>query len=172
MGFVNPRQIINEHLELKRNMIAADFGCGSGEWAVALAEALELGKVYAIDLLDEPLSSVRSKAKIAGLENVEAVKGDIEKLVTRLLANSLDLVLMTNLLFQANDRAAIFGEAARVAKSGGKALVVDWKPEARLGPENKISADEVKNLAQAAGFLPVKEFAAGNFHYGVIFQKQ
>jgi ubiquinone/menaquinone biosynthesis C-methylase UbiE len=172
MGFINPKQILSEHLQLKRNMLAADFGCGSGEWAIALAQALENGKVYAIDLLDEPLSSVRSKARINHLENIEVVKSDVEKLIPRLLANSLDLVLMSNLLFQVNDRKEIFGEANRVLKTGGKVLAIDWKKDARMGPSQKISADEVKQLAREAGFAIVSEFPAGNFHFGIVFEKK
>jgi len=153
-------------------MVAADFGCGSGEWAIALAERLENGKVYAIDLLEEPLSSVRSKARIKNLQNIEAVKSNIEKIIPRLLANSLDLVLMTNLLFQAGDRQAVFAEAARVMKSGGRILVIDWNQDARIGPEEKISAGEAEQIAQTAGFSKTSEFSAGNFHFGIIFEKK
>lgn len=153
-------------------MTVADFGCGSGEWAVALAEVLENGKVYAIDILEEALSSVRSKARIGHLKNIEAIKSDIESLIPRLLANSLDLVLMSNLLFQANGRKAIFAEAARVLKTGGRVLVVDWNRDARIGPAQKVTADEVKQLAQESGFIVASEFAAGNFHFGIIFEKK
>ena len=45
-------------------MIAADFGCGSGGWAIPLAKKLEEGKVYAIDILEEPLSALRARAKL------------------------------------------------------------------------------------------------------------
>ncbi|UMX47787.1 MAG: class I SAM-dependent methyltransferase [Candidatus Nealsonbacteria bacterium DGGOD1a] len=174
-SFVNPRQILAERLQLKRNMLAADFGCGSGEWAAALAEVLVNGKVYAIDLLDESLSAVRSKARIKNLENIEIVKGDVEKLVSRLLANSLDVVLMSNLLFQAGDKKAIFAEAFRVLKTGGKVLAVDWNKNAKnaaIGPADKISPQEVKDIARAAGFALASEFEAGSFHFGMVFEKK
>jgi len=171
-SFINPRQILNDRLRLEKSMVAADFGCGSGEWVAALAQALENGKVYAIDLLDEPLSAVRSKARIKNLQNIEVVKGDVEKLVPRLLANSLDLVLMTNLLFQADNKKAIFAEAFRVLKSGGKILAVDWDESARVGPGKKISIAEMKRIAQEAGFSLAAEFSAGSFHFGLIFEKK
>lgn len=171
-GFINPKQILREYLELKRDMIAADFGCGGGQWAVELAEILELGKVYAIDLLDEPLSATRSLAKINNLENIETVKGDIEKLIPRLLSESLDLVLMTNLLFQIKDKKPVFEEAKRVLKPGGKILVVDWKEGVSIGPAQKLPIGELKTLAAESGFSPASEFSAGNFHYGLVFEKK
>jgi ubiquinone/menaquinone biosynthesis C-methylase UbiE len=172
MGFINPKQILRDHLGLKKNMLAADFGCGGGQWAVELAQILEQGKVYAIDLLDEPLSATRSRAKMENVENVEVVKGDIEKLIPRLLADSLDLVLMTNLLFQIKDKKLVFEEAKRVLKSGGKILVIDWKESAFIGPEKKLPPAELKTLAAELGFSLFGEFSAGNFHYGLIFEKQ
>lgn len=170
--FINPSQILRQHIGLKRNMMAADFGCGSGEWAVAAARLLNHGKVWAIDLLEEPLSAARSRARVAKLENIEFVKGNIEKTIFRLRADSLDLVLMTNLLFQVDNKEAVFGEAKRMLKSGGKILVVDWKKSARIGPSEKISPDEIKDVAARAEFDLVGEFDAGSFHYGLVFAKK
>jgi len=172
MVFINPQKILTEHLALKRNMFAADFGCGSGEWALALAKILDHGKVWAVDLLEEPLSAARSRTKIAGLQNIEFVKSDIEKLIPRLPENALDLVLMTNLLFQVGDIGAVFGEAKRVLKPGGKVMVIDWKESARVGPAEKLPPEKVREVAGRAGFELIGEFDAGNFHYGLIFEKQ
>lgn len=172
MGFISPNQILQQRIDLKRNMFAADFGCGSGEWAVAAARLLEHGKVWAIDLLEEPLSATRSRARVAGLENIEFVKGDIEKTISRLRADSLDLALMTNLLFQIQDKDAVFGEAKRTLKSGGKILIIDWKTAARIGPSEKISPEEVKKIAARAGFELTDQFDAGSFHYGLVFAKK
>jgi ubiquinone/menaquinone biosynthesis C-methylase UbiE len=172
MGFINPRKILNSQLRLESRMVAADFGCGSGEWVLPLAEALENGKVYAIDLLEEPLSALRGKARIKNLKNIEIVKSDVEKTVSRLLSNSLDLVLATNLFFQVSNKKAIFDEAKRVLKSGGKILVVEWNEDAQIGPAQKIPAGELKDMARESGFSLESEFAAGNFHTGFIFNKK
>ena len=139
---------------------------------IPLAEALENGKVYAVDLLEEPLSALRGKARVKNLQNIEIVKGDVEKTISRLLANSLDLVLVTNLLFQIEKRKEVFDEAKRVLKSGGKMLVVDWNESAQIGPVQKIPAKDLRELAQKSGFLLESEFEAGNFHSGLIFTKK
>jgi len=106
------------------------------------------------------------------LQNIEFVKSDIEKLIPRLPENALDLVLMTNLLFQVGDIGAVFGEAKRVLKPGGKVMVIDWKESARVGPAEKLPPEKVREVAGRAGFELIGEFDAGNFHYGLIFEKQ
>ena len=80
--------------------------------------------------------------------------------------------LVTNLIFQIEKRKEVFDEAGRVLKAGGKLLVVDWKEDAKIGPGQKISARELKELAQNSGFSLESEFEAGNFHIGLIFTKK
>jgi ubiquinone/menaquinone biosynthesis C-methylase UbiE len=152
-------------------MVAADFGCGSGGWVIPLAEKLEDGKVFAIDILDEPLSALRSKTKIEKIFNIETRKADVEK-GTYLPNESCDLVLMTNLLFECKDKKKVLEEGKRVLKKGGKILVVDWKKDNPLTPEiEKISIGEVKKIAGEIGLELEKEFEASPYHWGLILVK-
>ena len=130
-------------------MTAADFGCGAGGWVIPLAKKLEQGLVYAIDIQEEPLSALESKAKLEGIQNIKKILSDIEiEKGSKVPALSCDLVLMTNLLFQTEKKKEVFKEADRILKPNGKILIVDWKPEASLGPEQgRISPEEAKKLA-------------------------
>ena len=169
-GFLNPQTVLNE-LKIEGQMIAADFGSGSGGWAIPLAKRLKFGKVYAIDILEEPLSALKSKAEIQRVYNIERVNSDVEKGV-KLPDFCCDLVLLTNLLFQVEDKKRVLTEAKRVLKKGGKILVVDWFPQAPQGPEKgRVSAEEVKEMAKDLNLKLEKEFQAGVFHYGLVFTK-
>ena len=42
--FLNPEQVLKQ-LDLKEEMTAADFGSGSGGWAIPLAKILKEGKI-------------------------------------------------------------------------------------------------------------------------------
>ncbi|MDO8424325.1 MAG: class I SAM-dependent methyltransferase [bacterium] len=166
-GFLNPAEVLKQ-LKLKKTMTAVDFGCGSGFWVLPLARILEEGRVYGVDILEEPLSALRSKAKTQKLPNIISMKANVER-GTTLLSGSCDLVLMTNLLFQAENKKGILEEGKRVLKPGGKILVVDWKKDAPLGPEGKrVLPEEIKNMAKELGLESEKEFEASPYHWGLI----
>jgi len=169
MEFLNPQEILKQLL-LRKNMTATDFGCGSGGWAIPLAKILEDGRVYAIDILEEPLSVLRSRAKLEKLSNIDAIKANVEKGVS-LLSGSCDLVLMTNLLFEAENKRFIMEEGKRVLKIDGRILVIDWKQVGQFGPKERVPSEEIKKLAEESGLKLEKEFDAGPYHYGLILVK-
>jgi len=170
LRFIDPQEIFKQ-LKLKKNMTAADFGCGSGGWAMPLARKLEEGKIYAIDILEEPLSALRARTRLEKIFNIEVIKSDIEK-TSRLFPESCDLVLITNLLFEVKDKKSVLEEGKRVLKPGGKILVVDWQEKTPLGPkEGRVSPEEVKNLAKELNLKLEKEFEASLYHWGLILVK-
>jgi len=169
-GFLNPIKILKQ-LKLNKDIAAADFGCGSGGWTIPLAKELEDGFVYAIDILEEPISALQGRLRLEKIKNVRTIRADLEKRIP-LETDSIDLVLMTNLLFQCEDKKQVFKEAKRILKKGGKILIVDWKKDVALGPEQgRVSEQEVKRIAQEFDFKLEKEFEAGLYHYGLIFEK-
>jgi len=170
-GFLNPSEVLKQ-LKLRKDMIACDFGCGSGGWVIPLAKKLEEGNVFAIDILEEPLSALRSRAKSEKIFNIETRKADVEKW-THLLNESCDLVLMTNLLFEVEDKKKVLEEARRVLKPRGEILIVDWLKDNPLTPTIEFcSTEEIKKIADEIGLKLGKEFEAGLYHWGLIFQKQ
>jgi len=171
--FIDPIEILNK-LNLKDDTIAVDFGCGSGGWVIPLAKKLEQGIVYAIDVQEEMLSALESKLKVESIQNVRKILSNIEDSKDlKLSPLSCDLILMTNLLFQVEDKKQIFKQADRVLKKNGKILVVDWNKDAVLSPDQKsVSQDEVKKIAQEFNFGLKKEFSAGDYHYALVFEKK
>lgn len=154
-------------------MTAVDFGCGSGGWVIPLAKRLKKGKVYALDVQEEALSSLESRARMGQVFNVETILCDLENPETlKLASESTDLVLMTNLLFQLENKEKVFGQANRILKKGGQILIIDWKEASPLGPkEGRIPVEKVKEIAGRNGFNLMKEFEAGDYHYGLVLIK-
>ncbi len=170
--FVNPIEILNK-LDLRKDMIAADFGSGSGGWAIPLAQKLEDGQVFAVDVQESPLSALQGRAHLAGVGNIKTILADVESPIPGIADNSLDLVLITDLLFQTEDYKAVFKEAKRALKKGGRILAVEWNVDALLGPQNgKISKEQVKEVAESFGFSLDKEMEAGDYHYALILSKK
>ena len=172
-SFLNPEEILDE-LGLRSDMVAAEFGCGSGGFAVPLAKRLEEGLVYAIDIQAEPLSALKSRQSLENITNIRVIRSNLEKAKGSTLNEEfLDLVLIPNLLFQVDDKGAIIQEAGRILKKGAKLLIIDWLPQASQGPERgRISPDEVKKIAEKFGFELEKEFEAGKYHYVLVFEKK
>ena len=170
-GFLNPGEIL-EQLELKANMLAAEFGCGSGGFTVYLARKMPEGLIWAVDILEAPLSALKSRQLLEGLNNIKIVRGDLEKPKgSTIPSSSLDLVVIPNTLFQAEDRPAIMEEADRVLKNRGLLVVIDWLPEATQGPEENVAPEEVKEMAKKLELNFKKEINAGKYHYGLVFEK-
>lgn len=170
--FLNPIQVLDQ-LDLVPNMIAADFGSGSGGWAIPLAKKLKSGKVFAIDILQEPLSALSSKAKLERVWNIQTICDNVENLKNaRLGGGGLDLILITNLLFQSDKKTEIFIEAHKFLKTGGQVLVVDWSTKSSIDLEERhISPIEVKKIAISTGFKFVKDLDVAPHHYGMLFKK-
>ena len=173
-GFMNPDNIIAE-LEITSGMIVADFGCGAGYFTIPIAKIVKnSGKVYAIDVLTSSLEDISSKAKLYGLLNIETMRANIEIVGgTKIKDNSVNLILLANVLFQCNDYDSVFGEAKRVLKNGGKIVAIDWIPkEVPLGPkfEHCLSENDMKKLAIKNGLKFVKEIDTGDHHYGMVFE--
>lgn len=174
-NFLNPEAVVGE-FGVQAGMAIADFGSGAGHLAILIAQrAGENGKVTALDILEDKLDSVRVKAKAAGLENIETVRANLEVLgSTGLPDDSQDMAVMVNILFQSSKKADIFKEAKRVLKADGSVVIVDWKKGGGgFGPPDELRTDEaaMQALLVSEGFRFVRNFSAGQYHYGLIFKK-
>lgn len=175
MSFVRPEEIV-KNFELDPGMVVADFGCGSGHYSISAARLVgNSGTVYAIDVQKELLQSVKSQAKIRNLKNIEIILANLEiPGASRLADGSVDFVIISNILFQAENREAVVKEVCRVLKNHGEAAVIEWgKENEKIGPpmEKRIKKEDAQALFFNEGFKLEKEFSAGEHHYGLIFKK-
>lgn len=153
----------------------ADFGAGSGFIATELAKAAgEKGELAAIDILEEPLEVLQTKARNLGLLNIRTIKSNLEKENgSTLESNSMNVVMVTNLLFQVENPELIIKEAKRILRAGGKVVAVEWQPEKMISQQGHFlhQPEEIKKLFEKHGFSFVKEFQPGVNHYGLVYQK-
>jgi ubiquinone/menaquinone biosynthesis C-methylase UbiE len=165
-----------EKAGIREEMRVADFGVGAvGHFLFPAAKLVgPKGHVYGVDILKSVLQANQSRAKISGLDNVEMVWGNFEKVKgSRLPDASMDMIVMVNVL-HAIDRTSAMQEALRVLATGGVLLVIEWKTSgAVLGPapERRLTKEDATSAATAAGFLLQKDFDAGPYHYGLVFKK-
>ena len=174
MAFLNPETVISA-LGIEPGMNVADFGCGPGFYSIPIAKAIgPNGKVYALDVQKSSLEIVRSKAKEARLLNVNPIWADLEHAGGSHVADaSINVALLSNVLFQSDHKKEMIAEAFRILKSRGTIAVIDWSSAASGGPapERLVNRAHAEKLLTEAGFTPLGEFPAGSNHYGLLFRK-
>ena len=170
--FFNVDEVLH-YVHATADMLGAEFGCGSAVFTLKLAKKLHKGKVYAMDVQEEKLSALQGKAALAHIGNISTIHCNLEEPgATGLQSNMLDIVLIPNVLFQAENKYAMIEEAVRILKSGGQLLIIDWLKKGKFSPkEGMISPDEVKKMAGMLGVTFKKEFSAGDYHYALSFVK-
>ena len=164
---------------LRPGQTVADLGTGrEGRFALAAGKTVgEYGKVWAIDISKDLLPSIETKAAMLGINNVHTLWSDLEMVgasKSTIPDDSIDLAVVATVLYQSKKKKQIIEEAVRMTKSGGKIVVVDWKKiETPFGPPmtERVDPEDVKTIASGLGLLLLEEFEAGEYHYGMIFQK-
>lgn len=169
---LNPEETLKPLL-LRDDSRVADFGAGSGVFTLAASKYIHTGKVFAVDVQRGLLPLIASKIAENKQKNVEIIWGDVEKLGGSKLRNdSIDVVIMANMLFQLEDKQTAVEEIKRVLVSGGRLLIIDWLGSfGNMGPreEDVITEDSARALFEKNGFIFVSNVPAGDCHYGIIF---
>jgi arsenite methyltransferase len=120
LGCGNPTAVA----ELHEGERVLDLGSGGGIDVLLSARRVgPTGRAYGLDMTDEMLDLARRNQAEVGVENAEFLKGTIEDVP--LPANSIDVVISNCVINLSGDKQAVFGEAARVLRGGGRFAVTD-----------------------------------------------
>ena len=173
--FTDPIQNLKQ-FGLREDMVVADLGAGTGFYSIAAAHMVPKGKVYAVEVQKDFVTTIRNKAKESHVNNLEVLWGNIEKLGgTKIGDRIVDAVIASNVIFQIEDRDTFIKEVKRILKHQGMLLVVDWSDtSSAIGPggANVIPKNKMREMFEQNGFVFIRDIDALHHHYGIIFKKE
>ncbi len=141
---------------LRAGETVVDLGCGGGlDVLLAAQQVGPTGRAIGIDMT--PAMIERATRNAAGLSNVQFHLASIDRLP--LADASVDCIISNCVINLAPDKSAVFREAARVLKPGGRFAVSDIALKKPLPPE--LAGDMAALVGCIAGAIPIEDFRAG-----------
>jgi ubiquinone/menaquinone biosynthesis C-methylase UbiE len=151
----------------------ADIGAGSGYHVFRMAPLTENGTVYAVDIQDEMLASMKLRKKKGNIQNVNLIKGSTQSV--NLPENSVDKILMVDVYHEFDFPVEMVASMKKALRSDGKIYLIEYRGEDRnvpIKPLHKMTEKQAVSEMKAAGFKLQKNIGNLPWQHCMIFVKK
>jgi ubiquinone/menaquinone biosynthesis C-methylase UbiE len=145
-----------------------DLGAGGGIDVLLSARRVgPTGKAYGVDMTDEMLELARANQQRSGITNAEFLHGYIDHVP--LPDASVDVIVSNCVINLSPDKPAVFAEAHRLLRPGGRLAVADVAADTANDPTRcsdlrawtdciagAVTRDEYRSMLGSAGFVTVR----------------
>lgn len=163
-------QKVMDKLQLHPGSVVADIGAGGGWFSVRAARRVgPTGKVYAEDINEHAIDTIRGRADTEHLANIEPMLGTPDD--PKLPPDSLDAALMLRVYHEVAHPPVLLANLRSALKPTGRFAVIDHPGN---GENHGIDAATVKAEVERNGFhlLGQYDFTKGDQNdYMLLFEK-
>jgi len=122
---------------IQKGQTLVDYGCGPGQYTTRFARWVgEQGVVYAVDVQELAIESVKRKMKTQGLRNIIPIVA--RGYNTGIPEHSVNMVLALDMFFLVKDPTALLAEIHRILRPDGL-LILDDGHKSRESTLEKIT---------------------------------
>jgi SAM-dependent methyltransferase len=164
LGCGNPQLIA----ALQDGETVLDLGCGAGfDCLLASKRVGPKGLVIGVDMTPEMVVKARDNVRKVQAGNVDIRLGEIEHLPVA--DESVDIIMSNCVINLSPDKSAVFSEAFRVLKPGGRFAISDVITIRTMPPQladsvqaltgcvaGSVDADTLRSLMASAGFADIR----------------
>jgi len=149
---------IYKAIGIDKGSFVADIGCHEGYLSIRLANKVgDNGRVFAVDVRNDRLNTLRDNLKERELNNVDVILGDYDN--PKLPENKLDAVIIMDTYHEMTDYMEILEHVYKSLKPGGKITIVEklksrikGKSRDRQTDAHSLSPKYVKQELEKSGF--------------------
>ena len=170
--------LILKRIGLKEGQSFMDGGCADGHFSISASKIVGgKGRVFAIDIHELSLESLRKEIDEKGISNIIVLNMDLRKEIP-LGSRSLDHFFMSNVMHgfvfnrEVDNVLKVISEALT---KGGILSLIEWdKNNVVHGPprDHRLSYDDTIGILKPFGIEPVKMEMASPEHVLMVFKKR
>tara|TARA_B100000212_G_scaffold339269_1_gene317414 strand:- start:17283 stop:18002 length:720 start_codon:yes stop_codon:yes gene_type:complete len=159
-------------LDLKPNAVIADIGAGSGYYSFRIAQKYPSSEVLAVDIQQEMLNYITSKAAAEKITNVKPHLGNLKSV--QMPPETIDAALFVDAYHEFSQPYEMMTSIFNALRPGGIVYLLEYRaedPKVPIKPLHKMTQAQAKKEMNLVGFNWVKTKNDLPWQHFMIFEK-